>query len=68
MNASNRKTRRIDRAALAATFIAAVFTLGVSSVTLSPASPLITAVDVTLVGEPMAPTAAMPCPDATPGS
>ena len=47
MNASRRNTNRVDRAALGATFAAAVLTLCVSTVAMQPAAtPLIAAAEV----------------------
>jgi len=60
MNASSRNATRVDRAALGATFAAAVLTLGISTAVMQPAAtPFIAAVEVVSIAGDDASTA--PC-------
>ena len=69
MNGSNRSRTRIDRAALAATFAAAVLTLGISAAAMQPAPAWIAAAELVVVADDAAGTAGRaPCAEADPAS
>jgi hypothetical protein len=67
MNGSIRNANRVDRAALGATFAAAIFTLCVSTAAMQPAAtPLIAAAEVVgLVVDDSSVAASAPCEHAT---
>ena len=64
MKGSNRSAIRVDRAALAATFAAALLTVGASIVALQPATALIPAAEVGFVEDDAADSVAAPSAEA----
>ena len=69
MNGSNRSRTRVDRAALAATFAAAILTVGMSAVAMQPAPALIGAGELAVVVDDDAgSTRRTPCADVEPAS
>ena len=69
MNGSNRSRIHIDRAALVATFAAAILTVGVSAVAMQPAPALMAAAELAVVVDDATGTSGRaPCAESDPAS